>query len=142
MTTVENSPYKNQVLKKHVYAYGTFYLLDQIVISEINPGVHFTWEEAKPVIDDVTAFYGERGDGLVYISNRIHKYSVSPMCWLHFFKANFSLKAYGIVSDRKTGFLMAQVEKLFFKSTLQHKETLSEAINWAQKMILTGRSAV
>jgi hypothetical protein len=131
MISVKEKFLFNEVLKELNYSFGNIYIFEKFVVSEINEGVHFNWENhGKVIVDDVTFYLGNNGDNINYISNRIHSYSVVASDWLKFFKHSYSLKSYLIVSNDKIGLLNSMIENLFFKSKIKRFESIEAASNW------------
>lgn len=117
------------------YAFGDFYLFDNFIISEIKAGEVVSWENVgKLLVTDIREIYGSRSKELVYISNRINKYSVMPSDWIKFRRNDCNIRAYGIVSYNKRAYLNALLEKLFFSSRLQFFTSLESAICWAREV--------
>ncbi len=56
--TIIDSTLADSILDVHITDQGNFYFLDGLVISEINEGITYSWEEAKKVIQAVQKFYG------------------------------------------------------------------------------------
>ena len=44
--------------KKIEFPFGNFYISDQILISELNEGIHFDWDKILQVIDVVYDYFG------------------------------------------------------------------------------------
>ena len=132
MITVKTSPLFSQVMKELKYPFGTLYVFDGFLISEINEGVHFSWDEhGKIMIEDVSCYLGTLGDDLIYISNRVNSYSVVAADWMKFFKNNYYLKGYYVVDDKKVSKINSLVESLFFNGKIKRFDTLDEAVNFA-----------
>lgn len=135
MAHLKDSIYYHQAIKIVEYSFGSFFLFDEFIVSEINEGVTFTWEDhAKQVVEELTDLYEDNGKGKVYISNRVHSFSVKPSDWLKFFRSNYNLKAYCIVSYNKPSFITSLIEKLFMKSTFKTFHNIEDAIIWAKKI--------
>lgn len=117
----------------HMLPYGSFFFFEGFIISEINEGVLFDWPKAKEVIDLAYAHYGPNPE-LVYISNRIHSYSVVPQDWLKFFSNKHPLIAMAVVARNKTSTINLMMEKLFFFSKIKKFNDLNSAIAWAKNL--------
>ena len=110
---------------------GIFYFFENYIVSEINEGIHFTWQEAKELIGLAYQHYGN-DKKISYISNRINTYSVKPQDWIRFFTEDHNLEHYAIVTYSKSSFMTAALEKLFFKSKMKRFENLDAAIKWVE----------
>lgn len=134
MISIKDSVFYSEVLKEVNLPYGDFYFFDGFVVSEIFEDVVFSWEEAKPVIYEVTNFYNTDGRDIVYLSNRINDYSVKPVDWLNFASFSFKLNGYGVINDRKAGLLNSKLESLFVKSKFKSFTALTDALQWAAEL--------
>ena len=133
MVILKDTDLYKEVLKECNYAFGTVYILKEFVVAEFLPEVVITWDNhAKIMVNDIVTFYETDGSNVVYISNRIHSYSVVASDWLKFFKTSYTIKAYCIVSQNKAGFLNSMIEKLFFKKKIRHFNCLYEAVNFVK----------
>lgn len=128
---VENTNLADQIKDIYISDHGNFYFMDGIIISELNEGITYTWEDAKEVIDYAVKFYGENYN-LSYISNRINKYSVKPSDWLNFYRNNFKLNGYAVVTDNENSWYNALMEKLFSNVEIRRFKDLYEAIDWCR----------
>jgi len=126
---VEESKYNNLYEKKIVHHLGNFYFFKDYVISEINEGIHFNYENGKEIIDMAYEHYGE-GIKVAYISNRVNSYSLDPRDWITFYKERHKLEAFAIVAYNKIGIMNAVLEKLFSQTRIGRFDNLDEAVNW------------
>lgn len=135
MEHVKNSPFYHEAIQELNYPFGNFYLFESFIVGEVNEGVVFTWEyHAKMIVEEVSNLYENNGKDLVYISNRVYSYAVKPSDWLKFYKSDFKLRAYAIVSYTSRGALNTIVEKLFMKNRIKSFENLTDAITWSRKL--------
>lgn len=119
-----------EVIKELNYPFGNVFVFEGFVVSEINRGISFSWENhGKVIVDDVSCFLGTDGTDLIYISNRINSYSVVASDWLKFFRNSYNLKAYFIISENHTGLLNSMIENLFFNNKIKRFNTIETAIN-------------
>ncbi|TYA71447.1 hypothetical protein [Seonamhaeicola marinus] len=133
MIRVKDTEFYKEVIKELNYAFGDVYVFKGIVISEIKGGINFTWDEhAKQIVEDISCYLGTDGTNIIYISNRINSYSVTPQDWLKFFKFNYGLKGYYVVTNTNQGNLNTTFERLFFKNKIKKFTSLYEAINSAK----------
>lgn len=130
---VENSPYKESVLKTYELDSGLYYFFDEYIIAENKEGIIFSWETAKVIIDLKYQFYGDRK--ITYISNRVNSYSVVPQDWLKFFEQRHEVLGVAIVTYSDLGIMNVTLEKLFFRSKLKRFERLEAAIDWAKSLL-------
>ncbi|SHH40035.1 hypothetical protein [Winogradskyella jejuensis] len=134
---IKDSVFYTDVLKELEYNFGSVYIFEGYVASEINSGITITWDEhAKQIVNDVTSFLNTDGSDLVYISNRINSYAVKPNDWLKFFTNSYSLKGYGVVANTKGSIMNTVIENLFFNKKIQRFNSLEAALQWAKDRVL------
>ena len=135
MVYVKDTQYYNDALHVMTYPSGNYYLFDTFVIAEMKEGIVFTWEDhAKQIVEELTHLYDHNGENIVYISNRVHSYSTRPSDWIKFYRSDFKLKAYGIISYSKKSLMTAVMEKIFMRNRFQSFTSLDEAIAWAKSL--------
>ncbi|WP_103068128.1 hypothetical protein [Aquimarina sediminis] len=135
MGYIKDSPFYKDAIHEFEYSCGTYYLFDTFVVAEIKEGITYTWDDhAKPIVEELTHLYDQNGENIVYISNRVHLYSVKPSDWIKFFSNNYKLKAYAIVSYTQRGFLNSLIEKLFMRNNFKSFDNLEDAIIWAKSL--------
>lgn len=131
MKSIKEIDLHNTVLKELNYSFGTVFIFDGFVVSEINRGVNFNWNQhAQLIVEDIACYLGTDGSDLIYISNRIHSYSVVASDWLKFFKNSYNLKGYFIISDSNVGILNSMIENLFFNNKIKRFNSIETALNW------------
>ncbi|GAA4235933.1 hypothetical protein GCM10022291_19060 [Postechiella marina] len=136
MVSIKETEIYSDVLKELNYPFGTIFIFKGFVVSEINKGISFSWENhAKKVVEDISMFLGTNGNDLVYISNRVNSYSVVPSDWLKFIKNTYALQEYCIVSDKETTKLSWLVENLFFNKKIKRFNCIYTAINWVHNRL-------
>ncbi|MFC0605090.1 hypothetical protein [Winogradskyella pulchriflava] len=137
MVSISKTGLYSEVLKEVNYKFGNVFIFDGFIISEINEGVSFSWENhAQLIVKDVTDFTKCNGSDLVYLSHRIHSYSVVPIDWLKFFKNSFDIKGYGIIGYSKVSFVNSVIESLFFKKKIRRFTSIESAVHWAKRFDL------
>ncbi|WP_378174930.1 hypothetical protein [Aquimarina sp. SS2-1] len=135
MQYVKSSNFYQEAIHELNYPFGNFYLYDGFVIGEFNEDVVVTWDDhAKLLVEDLTYYYDHNGKNVVYITNRVHSYSVKPSDWIKFYKSDYKMKGYAIVSYSRKGLLNSLIEKLFIKSNFKSFESLEEAVHWAKSL--------
>ena len=113
--------------------FGTYYLLDDFFIMEVNEGEHFNWDKLNTLLDSLRDYYGNHKP-LAYIANRVNSYSIDPVLWSYFDKDDSILIAASIVSYRDSSFMNANIEKQMASIPLKRAHSLGEAINWVQQL--------
>lgn len=129
---IADSNLADQIEDLHINDYGNYYFLKGIVIAEIKEGVVFNWEASQDIISAAISHYGENPQ-ICYITNRVNAYSVNPVDWIKFFKLDYNLNGYAIVTYNNTSWINALIEKVFLSTKVNRFTSLYEAINWARR---------
>ncbi len=138
MGYIKDSSFYQDAIQELRYSCGMYYLFDTFVVSEINEGVVYTWDEhAQPIVKELSELYDHNGENLVLISNRVHSYSVKPSDWIKFFKSDYKLRGYAIVSYNPKGLITSLLEKLFMRNSFKSFDNLEDAIAWAKSLTQT-----
>ncbi|WP_147678620.1 hypothetical protein [Algibacter pacificus] len=132
MNSIVETSFYPQVLKEFNYPFGNVFIFDKFVLSEIDEGIDFGWDNGRTIIQDVFGFLGTSNGATVnFISNRVNSYSVIATDWIKFFNNNYLLKSYIVVFD-KSRFSNLEIEKLFFKGNIKHFTALDIAVNFVE----------
>jgi len=129
---VEISKYINLKHTKVSLSFGNFYFFDKFIISEVNEGVHFSWNEGQQLFEIAKKHYGKEGR-VTYISNRIYSYSQHAQDWLKFFNRYNNIDALAIVTYSKIGLMNIVLEKIFSKVPIKTFQSLDGAIEWVMQ---------
>jgi len=105
--------------------FGTFYLLDKLVIAEVNEGIHYSWEQEHELYLILINHY-KKG----HISNRINSYSIDTDIWSKFVNEYDFVVASAIVAYNDYSYINATIEKDFSKKSLKRCNSLEQAIDW------------
>lgn len=133
MGKLKDSDIYHEAIHEINYPFGDFYLFDGFVLAEVYEGVTFNWKDhGKRVIEDISYLYDSKGHDLILIANRINSYSTKPIDWKKFFKCQYNLKGYGVVSYTSFGNSIALIEKWFINTKTKRFKSLESAIDWAK----------
>ncbi|MDO7172693.1 hypothetical protein [Mariniflexile sp. AS56] len=137
MVSIKETIFYDDVIKELNYPFGDVFIFEGIVVSEIGEGVIFSWSKyGKLISEDIAMYLGTTGKELIYISNRINSYSVLATDWLKYYKNNYCLKSYYVVSSHRSGDLNYIIENLFFKDKIKRFTDLYVAMNWVKNGLL------
>lgn len=125
---------KQQPIAEHKLDLGRFVFYKNISISEVSEGTHVTFEKVADMLQIAQSVYGNDVP-FVYISNRIHSYSIDPLGYYEAIKLFPNLKAYAIVSQNNRRRTLAVLEKLFMKKPIRVFDDLEKAYEWAERII-------
>ncbi|WP_054850800.1 hypothetical protein [Olleya sp. ITB9] len=112
-------------------SFCTLLVSDNVIISEINEGVHMNKKHAIQIIKFVLDVFGDRPH--VYISNRIHSYSVDTIVYSDVSKVK-SLVGFAVVSNTLAA-RNAEIERLFLNKPFEIFSKLEEATTWANQIL-------
>ncbi|AXO78990.1 hypothetical protein DZC78_00845 [Olleya aquimaris] len=112
-------------------SFCTLLVSDNVIISEINEGVHMNKKHATQIIKFVLDVFGDRPH--VYISNRIHSYSVDTIVYSDVSKVK-SLVGFAVVSNTLAA-RNAEIERLFLNKPFEIFSKLEEATTWANQIL-------
>lgn len=131
---IEDSKYFFLEHKKISTTYGNFYFFKKYIVSELNEGIHFGWKKVSKVVEEIYNYYGTNFK-IVYISNRIHSYSIEPQTWINLRRNghNFVIASALVVYDN-LNYDIASIEKRFFGKGQKRCFSLDEAIEWATNL--------
>ena len=129
---IEDSKHIKRDHKKVEMPFGNFYFFNEFLLSELNQGIHFSWDKVQKVAKLASEYYGSENQ-VVYISNRVNSYSIEPQSWLKFDKEYKFFKASAIIAYDIKGGLSVVLEKLFSQKKIKKFNDLDSAIDWALK---------
>ncbi len=118
---------------KDIYTFenGTLYMYDDIIVGEINEGVHVT---SETLMSFFQFFLENYKTPFGYISYRKNSYSIDPQVF-KMLPENDLLKGIAVVSVEKFSSLNTRVEKNFFNGRYELFATINAAVNWLDKII-------
>ncbi|MBT8394346.1 MAG: hypothetical protein HKO81_05410 [Flavobacteriaceae bacterium] len=111
-----------------VFDFCVLKFYDNYVISIINEGVIVTKSLSDKICETAINYY--QGKPFVYITHRIHSYSVDPNVYHDVSKIK-NLVGFVVVSDSKLSIKNAILEKIFLDKPFQIFSNLDDAILWA-----------
>lgn len=130
---VLQSPFAHKVEATISLDIGNFYFFENYIIAEFNEGKHVTFNAFKDVIDITKEQYCTKSQ--IFISNRIHSYSVDLMDILSNSKDLNFLSAYVIVSYSQMTNKVIELENEYFAFPRKRFSNLIDAVTWACKEI-------
>lgn len=125
----ESTLSKEHTFTKKNLDFGTFYFFNNFVVSEMNDGIHLSWNKILEIIEIIHLHYGDNFK-IAYISNKVNSYSFEPNLWEDFFKKYHFLIASVSVYYSDMNFINATIEKQFSKKSHKRAKSMEEAISW------------
>lgn len=132
---VLDSKLRTQVIKTKNLDFGSLHFFENVIISEINNGVHVDANNYLDIIIPCAEFYGTKRS-LGYISNRINNYSISPIeiSKIDILK-NINISTSITYCDKDTK--IAKFEERFCKTEMKNNfSDLYSGFNWVNQLIL------
>ena len=125
---------RQEFIIEHKLAIGKFLFYTNIVIGEFYEGVHVTKENAIEPITLAQEIYGDYKP-IVYISHRLHSYSMDPVGYKKVVDMFPNFKGFAIVSQNKYRRMLASLEKLFIKKPIGVFDNMDSAFFWAERLL-------
>lgn len=125
---------RQELLVEHVFDIGKFQFYPNIILGEFAEGVHVTKANALHQIQLAQEIYGD-GRPFVYMSHRLHSYSMDPVGYGEVVSMFPNFKAFAIISTNKYRRMLANLERLFIKRPIGVFHTLEDAFKWADDVL-------
>ncbi|WP_054851160.1 hypothetical protein [Olleya sp. ITB9] len=129
-----NSKLADQVKDVFISKLGTFYILEDVIISEINEGEHLTIENAQGLLSYIYNYYG-KNKKFAYISNRVNKYSIEVLDYPKIKQIVPNLELFAIISYSHFDKMNIYIEKQFCKVPYKSFPTINKAYNFANQFL-------
>lgn len=114
------------------FDFSEMQVYDDYLIVIINEGLTVMPKHNEILVNVVDTYY--RKKNFVYISYRIHSYSVNPATYLDTSKIQ-NLVGFAVVSKDYKAKSNVEVEKLFFTKPFESFSDLDEAISWSKTLV-------
>ncbi len=108
------------------------FIFDNYVINQIREGINIQPEHNDSLHVIIQENFS--GKNMVYISNRVNSYSVSPLIYPETKKIP-NLLGIGIVPKTEAMKKSAEFERQFFDKPYEIFDTLISAIKWAEELV-------
>ncbi len=132
----EPSPQIGKPIVEHNLEVGRFIFYANVLVVEFNEGVHVNFENSAFPIQVALQVYGS-DKPIVYISHRLHSYSMDPVRYREVVKLFPNFKGFAIVAQNKRRRMLANLERLFIKKPIHVFDNLESAILRADKIVDT-----
>ncbi len=107
-------------------------IYENYVINVMNEGITVSPEHNKIFVEIAEKHF--KNKTFVYITHRIHSYSVDPTIYIETAKIK-NLVGFAVVSNTSLQKMQTKVEKVFFGKEFRHFDTITEALNWKDEII-------
>jgi hypothetical protein len=125
---------RQKFIVEHNLKIGKFLFYTNIVVGEFKRGIHVNKENAIEPIILTQQIYGEYKP-IVYISHRLHSYSMDTVGYKEVVAMFPNFKGFAIVSQNKHRRRLALLEKLFIKKPIGVFDNMDSAFFWAEKLL-------
>ncbi|AXO79427.1 hypothetical protein DZC78_03180 [Olleya aquimaris] len=129
-----NSQLAGQVKDVYLSKFGTFYILEDVIISEINEGEHLTIENAQELLNCIHIYYG-KNKKFAYISNRVNNYSIEVLDYPKINQLLPNLELFAIISYSHFDKMNISIEKQFCKIPYKGFSTIKKAYKFANQFL-------
>ncbi|MBA6313642.1 hypothetical protein [Cellulophaga baltica] len=123
------------LIKRYQLTIGTFYFYENYVVSEVNEGIALSFETLQEVIQLGKEHYGKHTP-FVFISNRVNSYSFNPTSHFKTVPMFPNVKGFAVVVYDSINKEIAEMEQTFVHKPVHIFDDLSDAIIWAEKLII------
>ena len=130
--TPHNFPEKQPLLDILKTKLATIYFYRNLVVVEAKEGATLSYETSLPLL--LKGLQIMKNRPLVYITNRIHSYSVNPTDF-KYLEAVPTIKGFAFVNYSKETRVNAHYEGSFLKKPFQSFDTIEDAYLWAQTIL-------
>ncbi len=125
---------QQKLLLEHTFDIGKFQFYTNMVVGEFYEGVHVTFENAIEPINMAHELY-RNNEPLVYVSHRLHSYSMDPMGYRKTVSMFPNFLGFAIVSTNKYRRMLVSLEKIFIHRPTAVFYELNEAFDWAEEVL-------
>lgn len=108
------------------------HIYDNYLIVVMNEGITVTPDQNQVLLNVAETYF--KNKDFVYITNRLHSYSVNPSIYFETSKIK-NLIGFAVVSKDYKAKSNAEVEKLFLKQPFEIFNTLEQAVDWATSIL-------
>ncbi|WP_299887981.1 hypothetical protein [uncultured Lacinutrix sp.] len=138
--SINQTPLASNILSTYKHKKGTIFFFENLIVSEINDGVHLDYESLKEVIDIIKLYFNDKNFG--YISNRINNFSASPLDFSKLDSFTLNLKHYCSVTYSQLGTMNSRLEQQFCKLPFKNFDNIIDAYKWTESMLFTENKTV
>ncbi|WCO00382.1 hypothetical protein [Psychroserpens ponticola] len=114
------------------YDFCTMHIYDYYMIVVINEGITVTTTHNDVLLNVADTYY--KNKPFVYITHRLHSYSVDPAIYKETSKIK-NLAGFCVVSADYKAKRNAEIEKLFLNKPFEILDTIEEATIWANTVL-------
>ncbi len=106
-------------------------IFDYYLVVVMKEGMNITPDYNDILVGIANKYFKKRP--FVYITHRVHSYSVDPKIYFETTKIE-NLKGFAVVSNKFQAKNNVQIEQMFFSKPFEIFTSLDDAISWAEKI--------
>ncbi|WP_236669188.1 hypothetical protein [Aquimarina mytili] len=107
-------------------------IFENYVINVMNEGITVIPEYNNVFVEIANKHFKHKA--FVYITHRIHSYSVDPTIYIETAKIK-NLVGFAVVSNTSLQKMQTKIEKTFFGKEFRQFDTMEEALEWKDEII-------
>ncbi|MBT0608960.1 hypothetical protein [Aequorivita echinoideorum] len=119
----------NQILETDI---GKLYFYENIVVMEVDEGVVLSYKNGFSIL--IQGLNILEGRPFVYISNRIHSYSIKLPDYKYLNKVP-TLRGVAVVTYTEVASMNIMLEATFCKKPFRQFGTMADAYNWSRNLL-------
>lgn len=123
---------KSRIVREYTIDIGSIQVHENFLVCKFNEGSTLTLERAYQIIGISEIHFQNRKFGI--ISVRKHAFALDPTIYSYLRELPY-LKAFAIVSLREMDMHNFNIERLFYKNTMEFFIDYSKAIDWVNGMV-------
>lgn len=122
-----------KLIVQHNLEIGTFKFYKNIMLGEINEGMHVDFNSTLVPIQLCHQIYKQAP--IIYISNRINSYSIDPVSFYEAIQIIPNLIGFAIVTQNQRRQTLACLEKLFMQKPIDVFAEMADAFTWGTNLL-------
>lgn len=130
----ENSILSKEIIHTCKNKIGVFHFCKNVIVSEINEGIHFDYDLVKNYIINAKSFFGRKPIG--YISNRVNDISINALDYGKFKKDVENLMFYSVVRYKNIHTFNMDVEERFCNMPYKSFDSLEQSYTFVNNYII------
>ncbi len=120
-------------------SFCTLRVYNNIVIAQMNEGIALTYDLIDEMVETVVPSF--KGEPFVYITHRVHSYSVDPTIYIDVSQIE-NLVGFAVVSSNHMSLESTNVEKIFLKKPFEVFSNMEDSLHWANQILKNSLSIV
>ncbi|WP_378175812.1 hypothetical protein [Aquimarina sp. SS2-1] len=120
------------MITSYQFDFGLVEIYNDHIKVTMNEGIIVSPEHNDVLLEMVRKHYSNRN--FVYITHRVHSYSVNPTIYLETAKIK-NLAGFAVVSNDPIQKILTKLEKTFFNKEFRQFDNLESALKWKDEIL-------